>query len=144
MYKIYQRYRYQNRQLRIEWCVTYNYLPQSLRNHIAERHKAVSLTVHHLSVSQSDRIPWLCEELGIQYVLKTYKRVNGMAPLEYKAQHPSQSAPVIQDGDSDGYSVTTLAESCACVEYICRRHGGGRLFLEPAHAAYADFLYWWH
>lgn len=48
----------------------------------------MSLKVHHLSVSQSDRIPWLCEELGIQYVLKTYKRVGGMAPAEYKALYP--------------------------------------------------------
>ena len=28
------------------------------------------LTVHHLGVSQSERIVWLCEELGIPYELK--------------------------------------------------------------------------
>jgi glutathione S-transferase len=32
------------------------------------------ITVHHLGVSQSERIVWLCEELGIPYELKTYPR----------------------------------------------------------------------
>ena len=33
------------------------------------------LTVHHLGKSQSERIVWLCEELGIPYELKRYERV---------------------------------------------------------------------
>ncbi|KAJ6523621.1 glutathione S-transferase [Mycena capillaripes] len=97
-----------------------------------------TLTIHHLHVSQSERIPWLCEELGIPYELKTYTRAPILAPPEYKALHPSGAAPVIQDGD------LTLAESGACVEYIAHRYGGGALFLPPTHANYADFLYWWH
>ncbi len=32
------------------------------------------LTVHHLGVSQSDRIVWLCEELEIPYELVRYDR----------------------------------------------------------------------
>ena len=32
------------------------------------------LTVHHLGKSQSERIVWLCEELGIPYELKHYVR----------------------------------------------------------------------
>jgi glutathione S-transferase len=98
----------------------------------------MGLIVHHLHMSQSERIPWLCEELGIPYELRTYDRAPLMAPPEYKALHPQGSAPVIQDGD------LTLAESGACVEYIAHRHGGGRLFLPPSHRAYPDFLYWWH
>lgn len=98
----------------------------------------MSLIVHHLHVSQSERVPWLCEELGIPYELKLYDRAPTMAPPEYKALHPQGTAPVIQDGG------LTLAESGACVEYIAHRHGGGRLFLPPSHPAYADFLYWWH
>ncbi|KAJ7312904.1 putative glutathione S-transferase [Mycena albidolilacea] len=97
-----------------------------------------TLIVHHLHVSQSERIPWLCEELAIPYELKTYKRAPILAPPEYKALHASGSAPVIQDGD------LTLAESGACVEYISHRHAGGALFLPPTHADYPHFLYWWH
>ena len=32
------------------------------------------LTVHHLGISQSERIVWLCEELGIPYELAKYTR----------------------------------------------------------------------
>ena len=32
------------------------------------------LTVHHLGISQSERIVWLCEELGLDYELKLYAR----------------------------------------------------------------------
>jgi hypothetical protein len=34
------------------------------------------LTVHHLGVSQSERIVWLCEELGIPYELNRYDRAS--------------------------------------------------------------------
>ena len=32
------------------------------------------LTVHHLGISQSERIVWLCEELSIPYQLVNYER----------------------------------------------------------------------
>ena len=32
------------------------------------------LTVHHLGYSQSERIVWTCEDLGIDYELKKYDR----------------------------------------------------------------------
>src|SRR5829696_8372473 len=72
------------------------------------------LTVHHLGKSQSERIVWLCEELGIPYELKIYDRdpVTRLAPPEYKALHPLGAAPVITDGD------VVLAESGAIIEYI--------------------------
>ena len=97
-----------------------------------------TLIVHHLQVSQSERIPWLCEELNIEYQLKTYKRAPLLAPPEYKALHPQGSAPVIQYGD------LTLAESAACVEYICHKLADGKLFIKPSAPNYADFLYWFH
>jgi len=47
------------------------------------------LTVHHWDI-QSERIVWLCEELGLEYELKRYDRRadNRLAPDEYKALHP--------------------------------------------------------
>ena len=33
------------------------------------------LIVHHLGKSQSERIVWLCEELGIPYELKTTRAI---------------------------------------------------------------------
>ena len=98
------------------------------------------LVVHHLGISQSDRIVWLCEELGLEYELIRYERdpVTRLAPASYRALHPSGTAPVITDGD------LVLAESGAIVEYIARRYGGGRLFVSPDQANFADFLYWFH
>ncbi|KAI0478379.1 glutathione S-transferase [Xylariaceae sp. FL0804] len=98
----------------------------------------MTIIIHHLQVSQSERIPWLCEELGVDYELELYKRAPLLAPAELKALHPSGTAPVVEDGD------LTLAESCAIIEYIAHRHGGGRLFVAPSSPAYADFLFWWH
>lgn len=45
------------------------------------------LVVHHLQRSQSERIVWLCEELGVPYELKIYQRDRKtlLAPPEYKA-----------------------------------------------------------
>jgi glutathione S-transferase len=98
------------------------------------------LTVHHLGVSQSERIVWLCEELDVPYDLVRYERdpVTRLAPPEYKALHPFGTAPVITDGD------LVLGESGAIIEYICRRHGDGRLLLDPNDPGYADYLYWFH
>ena len=85
------------------------------------------LTVHHLGISQSERIVWLCEELSIPYELKVYQRdpVTRLAPPEYKALHPFGTAPVITDG------TTVLSESGAVIEYIIERHGKGRLAVRP-------------
>jgi glutathione S-transferase len=98
------------------------------------------LTVHHLGRSQSERIVWLCEELGIPYELKIYDRdaVTKLAPPDYKALHPLGAAPVIQDGE------VLLAESGAIVEYIVAKFGQGRLVLAPEHPDFAQFLYWFH
>jgi len=97
------------------------------------------LTVHHLALSQSERIVWLCEELGIPYDLVRYDREPSMAaPAAYKALHPLGTAPIITDDDF------ALAETGAIVEYVARRHGEGRLLLGPDHADFASYLFWFH
>jgi glutathione S-transferase len=58
------------------------------------------LTVHHLRRSVSDRIIWLCEELGLPYELKSYDREPSMAaPPEYKSLTQFGTSPVIQDDE---------------------------------------------
>ena len=98
------------------------------------------LTVHHLGISQSDRIVWLCEELEVPYQLVKYDRdpVTRLAPPAYKALHPSETAPVIHDG------AVTLAESGAIIDYIIARHGAGRLAVGPEKANFPDYLFWFH
>ena len=98
------------------------------------------LTVHHLGISQSERIVWLCEELGLDYQLKLYKRRedNRLAPDEYKALHPMGIAPVITDGD------LVLGESGAICDYICARYGNGRLIPSRDDPDFAEHLFWFH
>lgn len=98
------------------------------------------LTVHHLGISQSERIVWLCEELEIPYELKRYDRRadNRLAPDEYKALHPMGIAPVITDGP------LVLGESGAICDYINTRYGKGRLAPAPDHPDFADHLFWFH
>jgi len=98
------------------------------------------LTVHHLRRSQSERIVWLCEELGLDYELKCYDRNKSdmLAPAEYKALHPMGIAPVINDGS------VVLGESGAIVEYILARYGSGGLTHGPADPEFAHYLYWLH
>jgi glutathione S-transferase len=97
------------------------------------------ITIHHLGVSQSDRIVWLMEELDLPYRLKWHKRTEtGLAPDEYLALHPAATAPVIED---DG---TVLTESAVIAEYICHRYAGGKLTVRPDQSNYTDYLYWMH
>jgi glutathione S-transferase len=95
------------------------------------------ITIHHLGISQSDRIVWLMEELGLPYELRWYDRGEDfLAPPEYRALHPAGTAPIITDGD------LVLAESTAIVEYISQRHGNGRLSVAASSPDYPHYLYW--
>ena len=98
------------------------------------------ITVHHLGVSQSERVVWLCEELEIPYALQRYNRdpTTRLAPAEYRALHPMGIAPVITDGD------VVLAESGAILEYLMARYGGGRLSVASDQTNFPDYLFWFH
>ena len=98
------------------------------------------LVIHHLGISQSDRIVWLCEELGLDYELKRYERDSAtrMAPAAYKTLTPFGTAPVITDGD------LVLGESGAILEYIMQVYGEGKLMVGPGAPGYTDYLFWYH
>jgi glutathione S-transferase len=97
------------------------------------------LTVHHLGISQSERIVWLCEELEIPYEFKRYDREpSGMGPPAYKALHALGSAPIITDGE------VVLPESAAIMDYIIAKYGQGRLAVKPEAPNFADYLFWYH
>lgn len=99
------------------------------------------LTIHHLRISQSERIVWLAEELALDYECKLYHRdpQTRLAPPELKALHPMQIAPVITDGD------LVLGESGAIVDYIIGKFAPDTdLVPGPDHPDFADHLYWFH
>jgi glutathione S-transferase len=98
------------------------------------------IVVHHLNDSRSQRILWLLEELGLPYEIKRYQRdaATRLAPPELTAVHPLGKSPVITDGGR------TLNESGAIVDYIVRRHGGGRLAPDPSSPSYDQYAQWLH
>jgi glutathione S-transferase len=97
------------------------------------------LKIHHLGVSQSDRVVWLAEELGLPYELVWYKRgSDGLMPPEYAALHPAATAPVVDDGGK------RMCESAAILETLCHRHAGGKLTVAPSQPNFYDYLYWMH
>ena len=98
------------------------------------------IILHHLNDSRSQRILWLLEELQIPYELKRYQRdpQTSLAPPELKAVHPLGKSPVITDGQR------TVIESGAIIDYLIRRHGGGRLQPDPATPDYDAYVQWLH
>ncbi len=98
------------------------------------------IVVHHLNDSRSQRILWLLEELGLPYGIQRYQRnaQTRLAPPELKAVSPLGKSPVITDNGR------TVIESGAIVDYVIRRHGGGRLQPDPATPAYDEYAQWLH
>ncbi len=98
------------------------------------------LTLHHLNDSRSQRILWLLEELGLDYQIRSHQRDSQtrLAPPELLAVHPLGKSPLIEDGS------TVVHESGAIVDYLVRRHGGGRLQPAPDTPAYDRYQQWLH
>jgi glutathione S-transferase len=100
----------------------------------------MSLIVHHLNNSRSQRVLWLLEELGVDYEIRHHQRdaVTNLAPPALLAVHSLGKSPVIEDNGR------VIYESGAIVEYLCERHGGGALV--PArgtddHVRHLEFMH---
>jgi len=100
----------------------------------------LTITVHHLNNSRSQRILWLLEELGLEYEVKRYERnpATMLAPDSLRQVHPLGKSPVITDGE------LTLAESGAIVEYLVERYGDGRLSPLVGTSERLRYTYWLH
>jgi glutathione S-transferase len=100
----------------------------------------MTLKVHHLNNSRSQRILWLLEELGTPYEIVHHQRdaVTSLAPPALLAVHPLGKSPVIEDNGK------VICESAAIVEYICERHGGAHLIPERGTDDHIRYLEWLH
>ena len=100
----------------------------------------MTIIVHHLNHSRSQRILWLLEELNIPYEIRHYARdaVTNLAPEALLEVHPLGKSPLIEDAGK------IIFESAAIVEYLCERHGGGQLVPArgtDAHIRYLEFMH---
>jgi len=80
----------------------------------------MTITVHHLENSRSQRVLWLLEELELPYDVKRYERdpKTMLAPLALRRIHPLGKSPVIVDGDC------TIAETGAIIDYLVEKADG--------------------
>ena len=101
----------------------------------------MTLTVHHLNNSRSQRVLWLLEELGLPYEIVQYERdpKTMLAPASLRRVHPLGKSPVVTDGDG-----TTIAESGAIIEYLTERYGNGRLVPAAGTLERLRYRYWLH
>lgn len=100
----------------------------------------MTIIVHHLENSRSQRVLWLLEELGLPHTIKRYERnkTTMLAPPELKRVHPLGKSPVIEDEGR------VIAETGAIVEYLVEK-ADGRLGV-PGHRddalRYRHFLHY--
>lgn len=80
----------------------------------------MTIIVHHLENSRSQRVLWLLEELSLPYEVKRYERDKAtmLAPPALKRVHPLGKSPLIEDGGQ------IIAETGAIVEYCVRKANG--------------------
>ena len=100
----------------------------------------MTIIVHHLENSRSQRILWMLEELELPYEVKRYERNKQtmLAPPELKQVHPLGKSPVIADGD------TVVAETGAIIEYLVEKADGrlGPLAHRESVLRYRQFLHY--
>ena len=97
------------------------------------------LTIYHIEGRRSERIVWLCEELGIPYTLE-YKRgdVAGSMQTIREVSPLMPVAPTVRYGDQ------VLVESGAIIELLLAREGKGRLAPAVNSRDYPYYLQWLH
>ncbi len=90
----------------------------------------MTITVHHLNESRSQRVLFLLEELGVPYEIAFYQRdpKTMLAPRALAAIHPLGKSPVVVDGGS------VLAETGLIVDTLIDRHGAGSTLRPEAGA----------
>ena len=90
------------------------------------------LDIYHFPRSRSNRVIWLCEELGIPYRAIPTDRF-GEKPPELLAHNPAATIPYIVDGE------VQLFESITILEYLVDKHGPTELVLRPDEPGYWDY-----
>jgi glutathione S-transferase len=100
----------------------------------------MTIKVHHLNNSRSQRILWLLEELEVPYEIISYQRdaTTRLAPPELKKIHALGKSPVVEDGGN------IVAESGAIIEYLARRHGKGKLWPAETSPTWLQNLHFMH
>lgn len=100
---------------------------------------APTIVIYHAEGRRSERIVWLCEELGLPYELR-YRRGDVAGSFtDIRAVNPGMGvAPTVF------YNGERLMESGAILELLLDRHGEGRLVPAVSSPDYPAHLMWMH
>jgi len=105
----------------------------------AAKSGTAKLTIYHLEGRRSERIVWLCEELGIPYQLE-FKR----GDLAGSMQTIRTVSPLMPVAPTVRYGDQVMVESGAIIELILAREGEGRLAPAVTSPDYPYYLQWMH
>ena len=97
------------------------------------------IVIYHAEGRRSERVVWLCEELGIPYELK-FRRGDVAGSFEdiFAVNPGMRVAPTVF------YNGELLVESGAILQFILDRNGGGRLVPPVNSPDYASHLRFMH
>lgn len=78
----------------------------------------MSLKLHHLNASRSQRIVWLLKELDVAHEIVHHQRdkATNLAPPSLVSIHPMGKSPLLEDGD------VVVAETGAIAEYLLGKY----------------------
>lgn len=100
----------------------------------------MTIIVHHLENSRSQRILWLLEELRLPYAVKRHRRNprTMRAPQDLCKVHPLGKSPIVE---ADGHM---LVETGAIIEYLVSKANGtfGAPADERSALLYRQFLHY--
>ena len=104
----------------------------------------MTIIVHHLENSRSQRVLWMLEELGLAYEIRRYERNKAtmLAPPELRRVHPLGKSPVIQDTANGNavlaetetdryiarYPVRSLVAAGSSLKFCCLAEGRADLY----------------
>lgn len=95
------------------------------------------LTIYHSPMSRSTRVIWFCEEIGLEYQLRTLEMFSDeMTSAEYLRVNPLGKVPAIDD---NGFVVW---ETGAILHYLNAKYASQTLLPPPATEAGARALQW--
>ena len=101
----------------------------------------MTLKLHHLNASRSQRIVWLLQELQVEHEIVHHTRdaVTNLAPPELLTIHPMGKSPLLEDGG------VVVAETGAIAEYLMEKFDP-EFRLHPRHQSedYPRYLEWVH
>ncbi|MGH8186723.1 MAG: glutathione S-transferase family protein [Steroidobacteraceae bacterium] len=97
------------------------------------------LTIYHIEGRRSERLVWLCEELGLPYKLEFKK-----GDVPGSMQTIRQVSPLMPVAPTVRYGDQVMVESGAIIELLLDRHAKGKLAPAVDSPDYLSYLQWMH